>query len=176
MFKHKYNNLRIYFESSTVISSLLWRLTNINTECTDFAALCSSSSADKFYTHADLIFQQDLTPADSATQTAKATTKCLLTMLLLWLTDQPNHQTWTPRGIWGILPKGRRQTPDKKESEGCYQSTLGSINTSPWITSMPHSTDAVIHVKGAQSKETNILFRSWTFVLWSSAQHLLPYL
>lgn len=39
MFKHKYNNLRIYFESSTVISSLLWRLTNINTECTDFAAL-----------------------------------------------------------------------------------------------------------------------------------------
>lgn len=131
MFKHKYNNLRIYFESSTVISSLLWRLTNINTECTDFAALCSSSSADKFYTHADLIFQQDLTPADSATQTAKATTKCLLTMLLLWLTDQPNHQTWTPRGIWGILPKGRRQTPDAKRK-------WRLLSKQPWGLLTPH--------------------------------------
>lgn len=127
MFKHKYNNLRIYFESSTVISWLLWRLTNINTECTDFAALCSSSSADKFYTHANFLFQQDLTPADSATQTAKATTKCLLTMLLLWLTDRPNHPT---RNLGNIAKRKTTNTRRKKKVKAAIKA--------PWGLLTPH--------------------------------------
>ncbi len=49
-------------------------------------------SADQLFKDADLIFQQDLAPA----HTAKSTKSWLMTMVLVYLTGQQTHQTWTP--------------------------------------------------------------------------------
>ncbi len=49
-------------------------------------------SADQLFKNADLIFQQDLAPA----HTAKSTKSWLMTMMLVCLTGQQTHQTWTP--------------------------------------------------------------------------------
>ncbi len=49
-------------------------------------------SADQLFKDADFIFQQDLAPA----HTAKAP-KCMVNdMVLVCLTGQQTHQTWTP--------------------------------------------------------------------------------
>ncbi len=48
-------------------------------------------SADQLFKDADFIFQQDLAPA----HTAKSTKSWLMTMVLVYLTGQQTHQTWT---------------------------------------------------------------------------------
>ncbi len=48
-------------------------------------------SADQLFKNADLIFQQHLAPA----HTAKSTKSWLMTMVLVCLTGQQTHQTWT---------------------------------------------------------------------------------
>ncbi len=49
-------------------------------------------SADKLFKDADFIFQQDLPPA----HTAKSTKSWLNDHVLVCLTGQQTHQTWTP--------------------------------------------------------------------------------
>ncbi len=49
-------------------------------------------SADQLLKDADFIFQQDLAPA----HTAKSTKSWLMIMVLVCLTGQQTHQTWTP--------------------------------------------------------------------------------
>ncbi len=49
-------------------------------------------SADQIFKDADFILQQDLAPA----HTAKNTKSWLNTMVLVCLTGQQTHQTWTP--------------------------------------------------------------------------------
>ncbi len=52
-------------------------------------------SADKLYGDADFIFQQDLAPA----HTAKGTGSWFNDHVLLCLTGQQTHQTWTPENL-----------------------------------------------------------------------------
>ncbi len=49
-------------------------------------------SADQLFKDADFIFQQDLAPA----HTAKSTKSWLNDHVLVCLTGQQTHQTWTP--------------------------------------------------------------------------------
>ncbi len=48
-------------------------------------------SAEQLFKDADFIFQQDLAPA----HTAKSTRSWLNDHVLVWLTGQQTHQTWT---------------------------------------------------------------------------------
>ncbi len=53
---------------------------------------CMLPSAYQLFKDADLISQQDLAPA----HTSKSTKSLLMTMVLVCLTGQQTHQTWTP--------------------------------------------------------------------------------
>ncbi len=65
-------------------------------------------SADKLYGDADLIFQQDLATA----HTAKVPNASSMTIVLLCLIGQQTRLTWTPQRIYGLLSRGRWETPD----------------------------------------------------------------
>lgn len=58
----------------------------------------------------------------------------LLSRVLLCLVGQPTCLTWTPQRIYGILSRGRWETPDPtieyRWAGGHYQCKLGSHNTS----------------------------------------------
>ncbi len=64
-------------------------------------------SADKLYKDADFIFQQDF--GSTLPKVPKAGS---MTMVSLCLIDQQTHQTWTPQRIYGVLSRGRWETPD----------------------------------------------------------------
>ncbi len=67
-------------------------------------------SADQFFKDADFIFQQDLAPA----HTAKSTKSWLNNHVLVCLTGQQTHQTWTPERVYGLLSRGKWETRDQK--------------------------------------------------------------
>ncbi len=66
-------------------------------------------SADQLFKD-DFIFQQDLGPV----HTAKSTKSWLNDHVLVCLTGQQTHQTWTPSRIYGVLSRGKWETRDQK--------------------------------------------------------------
>ncbi len=91
-------------------------------------------------------FQQDLAPAHT------------VIMVLVCLTGQQTHQTWTPLRIYGILSRGKWETRDQKnadELKATVKETWASIppqQCHKLITSMPRQIEAVIKAKGADTK------------------------
>ncbi len=67
-------------------------------------------SADQLFKDADFIFQQDLAPA----HTAENTKSWLNDHVLVCLTGQQTHQTWTPSRIYEVLSRGKLETRDQK--------------------------------------------------------------
>ncbi len=63
-------------------------------------------SADKFYGDADFIFQQDFSTLPNVPKASS------MTMALLCLIGQQTRLTWTPQRIYGVLSRGRWETPD----------------------------------------------------------------
>ncbi len=81
-----------------------------------------------------------------------------MSMVLLCLIGQQTRLTWTPKRIYGILSRGRWETPDPT-----MQMTWRTLSKQPglplhlssatWlIVSMPRRIDAVIHAKGGPTK------------------------
>ncbi len=92
-------------------------------------------SADQLFKDADFIFLQDLAPA----HTAKST-KSKMTMVLVCLTGQQTHQTWTSQRIYGVLSRGKWETKKTKKcrwAEGHSQRNLGFHTTSA-VTQTDH--------------------------------------
>ncbi len=109
-------------------------------------------AADKLYGEADFIFQQDFSTLPEVPKAGS------MTMVLLCLTDQQTRLTWTPQRIYGVLSRGRWETPDPTT-----QMTWRSLSKTTWasitpeqchrlIASMPCCIDAVIHAKGGPTK------------------------
>ncbi len=111
-------------------------------------------SADQLFKDADLIFQQDLTPA----HTAKST-KCWLNDHGVGVLDWPeNSPDLNPiENIWGIVKrKMRNKRPtNADELKSTVKETWASIPPQQChkrITSMPRRIEAVIKAKGAPTK------------------------
>ncbi len=85
-------------------------------------------SADQLFKDADFIFQQDLAPAD----TAKSTKSWLNDHVLVCLTGQQTHQTWTHRESMGYCQEENEKQETKKYRwvEGHCQRNLGFHTTS----------------------------------------------
>ncbi len=103
-------------------------------------------SADQLFKDTDFIFQQDLAPA----HTAKSTKSWL--NVLVCLTGQKTHQTWTPERIenqWGIVKRKMRNKRPKNtdEPKDTVKETWASIpphQCHKLITSTQRRNEAVI--------------------------------
>ncbi len=93
-----------------------------------------------------------------------------MTMVLVCLTGQQTHQTWTPLRIYGILSRGKRETKDQQnadELKATVKETWASIppqQCHKLITSMPRRIEAVIKAKGAPTKYwVHTVYSKWTY-------------
>ncbi len=107
-------------------------------------------AADKFYGEADFIFQQDFSTLPKVPKAGS------MTMVLLCLTDQQTRLTWTPQRIYGVLSRGRWETPDPTTQ------MTWPLSKATWASITPEQChrliastcriDAVIHAKGGPTK------------------------
>ncbi len=82
-------------------------------------------SADQLFKDADFIFQQDC-----GTHTAKSTKSWLNNHVLVCLTGQQTHQTWTPKRIYCQEENEKQETKKCRWAEGHCQRNLGFYTTS----------------------------------------------
>ena len=79
----------------------------------------------------------------------------LLIMVLLRLTDQPTHQTWTPSRVCGVIAKIKMRESWPNNTDKLTTAIKASITPQlchKAIASMPRQLDTEIHAKGAMTK------------------------
>ncbi len=118
-------------------------------------------SADKLYGDADLIFQQDLTPAHTAKGT-KSWFNDHGVGVLDWPANSPDLNPI--ENLWGIVKRRVRDTRPNNADElkATVKETWASIppqQCHKLITSMPRRIEAVIKAKGAPTKY-------WVHIQW----------
>ncbi len=98
----------------------------------------------------------------------------LMTMVLVCLTGQQTHQTWTPENLWGIVKRKMRNKRPKNADElkATVKETWVSIppqQCHKQITSMPRWIEAVIKAKGAPTK---YWVHKWKWTYFPEGQQL----
>ncbi len=111
-------------------------------------------SEDKLYGDADFIFQQDLAPAHTA-KCNKSWFNDHVVTVLDWPANSPDLNPI--ENIWGIVKRKMRDTrPNNADDlKAVIKATWAFITPEQchWlIASMPHRTDAVVHVIGGPTK------------------------
>ncbi len=111
-------------------------------------------SADKLYGDADLIFQQDLTPAHTAKGTKSWFNDHGVTVLD-WPANSPDLNP--KENLWDIVKRKMRDTrPNNTDDlKATIRATWALITPEQChrlIVSMPHRVDPVIHAKGGPTK------------------------
>ncbi len=114
--------------SSAGVGPLCFLKTNVTAPVYQNFGALHASSADQLFKDADFIFQQDLAPA----HTAKSTNSWLNEHVLVCLTGQQTHQTWTHRESMGYCQEENEKQETKKcrWAEGHCQRNLGFHTTS----------------------------------------------
>ncbi len=111
-------------------------------------------SADKLYGDADLIFQQDMTPAHIVKGTKSWFNDHGVTVLD-WPANSPD--LYPIENLWSIVKRKMRDTRPNNADElkAAIKATWASITPEQChrlIVSMPHRIDAVIHAKRGSTK------------------------
>ncbi len=111
-------------------------------------------SADKLYSDADFIFQQDLAAAHSAKSTKSWFSYHGVTVLD-WPANSPDLNP--VENLWSIVKRKMRDTrpnnaDDLKATIKAVWASITPEQCHRLIVSMPRHTDAVIHAKGGPTK------------------------